>query len=137
MVTVSIRLGLRAVLLLKAVLLVALAALFGFIAVEALRGDHAWWARALALLTVFPAPFLVMAGCRGALDALVGEAVQIDGAVALSSKGRRTGYSVKLPDGRFAEFPLFNPYPALSPGKSYAVVVGRWSNVIVEPPKAL
>jgi hypothetical protein len=132
-----IKLKLRAVLLLKALLLLAFAAVFGFIAVEAVRGDHAWWARALALLTVFPAPFLVMAASRGVFDAVQGHAVQIDGAVALDAKGRRIGYSVKLPDGRFAEFPLFNPYPALTPGKSYAVVVGRWSNVIVEPPRAL
>jgi hypothetical protein len=133
----AIRMGMRGVLLLKALLLLGFAAGFTVIGLEALRGDHAGWARALALLTAFPAPFLIMAASRGLFDAALGQAIRVDHAVALTPKGRRTGYSVKLPNGRFAEFPLFNPYPALVPGKAYTVVVGRWSNVIVEPPNPL
>lgn len=127
----------RAVLLLKATLLLAFAALFGVIAFEAVVGDHAWWARVLALASAFPGPFLVKAASRGLIDALFGQAISIDGAVALDAKERRIGYSLRLPDGRMAEFPLFNPGAALVPGQRYQVVVGRYSNVIVEPPRAL
>ena len=130
----AIRISVRLVLLSKALLLAALAGLFFFIAYEALFGAHPWWARVLGLASAFPAPFVLKAGWHGLLDALLGRAVAVDGAVALTPKARRTGFSLKLPDGHFAEFPLFNPGPALTPGKSYAVVVGRWSRVIVEPP---
>ena len=133
----TIRPSVRAVLFLKAALLLAFAAVFGLIAFEALTGHHAWWARVLALASAFPGPFLVKAASRGLFDVLFGQAITIDGAVALDSKQRRIGYSVRLPDGRMAEFPLFNPGTALVPGQRYQVVVGRYSNVIVEPPKAL
>jgi hypothetical protein len=132
----SISPRLRLVLLLKSLLLLALSAIFGFIAIDAIRGDHAWWQRIVGLLTAFPAPFLVAVSRWGLLDALQGEARSTEG-TALDRKGRRWGYSLRLPDGHFAEFPLFNPGTALVPGQKYALVVGRWSRVIVEPPRAV
>jgi hypothetical protein len=129
----TIRPALRAVLLLKAALLLGLAAVFAALAVEAVRGDHAGWARGLGLLCALPAPFLVWAAGTGLLDAALGRAVEVSGAVALRS--RRSGYSLQLPDGHFAEFPLFNPGSRLEPGHRYRVTVGRYSRVIVEPPR--
>jgi len=123
----------RVALLAKAALLLALAAAFGLIAREALLGEHAGWARVLGLVCALPGPFLVWAASTGVLDAALGKAVEVSGAVALQS--RRSGYSLRLPDGRFAEFPLFNPGPKLEPGRRYGVTVGRWSRVIVEPPR--
>ncbi len=120
-------------LLVKAVLLLGLAAAFALLAREAVLGEHAAWARVLGLLCALPGPFLVWAASTGLLDALAGRAVEVTGAVALQS--RRSGYSLKLPDGHFAEFPLFNPYPALEPGRRYGLTLGRWSRVIVEPPR--
>jgi hypothetical protein len=50
---------------------------------------------------------------------------------------RFSGISFRLPDGRSAEFILYNPGPALVPNRRYAVTVGRWSRVLVAPPRDL
>jgi hypothetical protein len=132
---VAISFRMRLALASKGALLVCLAALFvGLAGAGALTGDHALLVRAAAVLVCLPlGAFLGWNGGLGLADALVGHAREVAGAVALAS--RRSGYSLQLPDGRFAEFVLFNPWEPLVPGRHYTVVMGRWSRVVVSPPR--
>jgi hypothetical protein len=107
----------------KAALLLFLAALF---VAFCFRGG-------LALLFALPALFCAWTSAMGFADALTGRAITVSGAIALAS--RRNGNSLKLPDGRFAEFILHNPWSALTPHARYTLTIGRWSRVIVEPPR--
>ncbi|MHB8875937.1 MAG: hypothetical protein ACYC8T_19790 [Myxococcaceae bacterium] len=124
---------LRAGLALKALLLVALAAAFGALALEALSRS-AWGPLRFAAMLLFaaPSPFLGFAASLALADALLGRAVEEPGAVALAST--RSGYSLPLPSGRFAEFLLFNPGPPLRAGVRYRVLIGRYSRVLVAAP---
>jgi hypothetical protein len=78
--------------------------------------------------------FLASAAARGLMDVLMGEAVEESGATALPS--RRSGLSMKLPNGRHLEFILWNPWAPLQAGLRYRVTYGRFSRVLVRPPVA-
>lgn len=125
------RLGLAA----KAMLLLSLGAVFGVVAAGAMV--KAEWPPALrvvvaivfALVGLFPASQARVA----LLDAILGETVVVDGAVALHS--RKSGLSFSLPNGRFGEFLLWNSWEPLVPGATYSLVLARRSRVIVERPR--
>ena len=118
----------------KAVLLAGLAAAFAFM-------GHACWSKwhwgllarwSGAVLPGVAALSLLSAASRGLVDAVLGQAVRTPGAKPL--KSRRSGYSLRLPDGRFVEYVLYNPWPALEQGQRYTVTYGTFSRVLVEPP---
>jgi hypothetical protein len=128
-VTSPLRLALAA----KGLLLLVLAGVFGALIGGALTGDHHLLTRALALLVSVPiAAFLASNALKAFADALLGEVREVRGAEALASN--RSGLSFRLPDGRFAEFVLFNPWQPLVAGRRYTVVIGRWSRVVLAPP---
>lgn len=124
----------RLALLAKALLLVVLAAAFAFMAYACWSRWHwgllARWSGAVLLGVA--ALSLLSAASRGLVDAVLGQAVRTSGARPL--KSRRSGYSLRLPDGRFVEYVLYNPWPALEQGQTYTVTYGRFSRVMVEPP---
>ena len=120
---------------LKGLFLVAFGGLFAALVVRALSADVALVVRGVAaVLFGVPALFLVSVSRLALADAVLGEAVRIGGAEALAS--RKAGYSLKLPSGGFAEYLLYNPWPPLTAGHRYTVLVGRRSRVLVEPPRA-
>ncbi|MBK7859071.1 MAG: hypothetical protein IPJ65_10725 [Archangiaceae bacterium] len=129
--------GYRFALAAKGLLLFCMAAVFGaLVARGAFAADRALLLRPLALV-VFGVP-LVFLGWTSLLafaDALVGAAVEVDGAVALQPRRRRWGTSFRLPNGRAAEFVLYNPYPPLVPDAKYGVTIGRYSRVLVQAPR--
>jgi hypothetical protein len=122
----------RAALAAKAVLLLALAAVFSILASVTFDAERFFMTRAAAAVLCAPlSAFLFVNAARGLLDAMLGRAREVEGAVALAS--RRSGYSLQLPDGRFAELVLgLQPLVA---GRRYTVLIGRWSNVVVAPPR--
>jgi hypothetical protein len=126
---------LRVGLLLKGLLLASLGLGFFALAVAGLRTDWPTPAR-LAFALVFGALGLFPFGVSrlALLDALLGRAVEVPGAIALDERQRRAGYSLRLPDGHFAEFLVRNPWAPLVPGARYTVVLGQRSRVIVAPP---
>lgn len=127
---------LRVGLLLKGLLLASLGLVFFAVALGGLRADWPLLAR-LAFSLFFGALGLFPFGVsRSALlDALFGRAIEVQGAVALTARQRRAGYSLRLPDGHFAEFLMRNPWEPLVPGARYTVVIGRRSRVLVAPPR--
>lgn len=130
-ISARFRLGLAA----KGLLLLSLGVVFGAVAAGAMLKTE--WHPALrvavavvfALVGLFPASQSRFA----LLDAVLGEAIVVDGAVALHS--RRSGLSFSLPNGRFGEFLLWNSWDALVPGATYSLVLGRRSRVVVERPR--
>lgn len=130
-ISARFRLGLAA----KGLLLLSLGVVFGAVAAGAMAKTE--WHPALrvtvavvfALVGLFPASQSRFA----LLDAVLGEAIVVDGAVALHS--RKSGLSFSLPNGRFGEFLLWNSWDALVPGATYSLVLGRRSRVIVERPR--
>ena len=70
---------------------------------------------------------------RPAVYELLGQALVGRGAKPLNS--RRSGYSLRLPSGRFVEYVLYNPWPSLAPDATYTVVYGRFSGVLVAQPQ--
>jgi hypothetical protein len=130
-ITPRMRLALGA----KAIFLNLLGVLFLTLTAAGLVGDgHHLLVRAAAVLGCTPiSAFLFWCGWLGLHDAFTGKAVEIVGAEALAS--RRSGHSLRLPDGHFAEFVLFNPYAPLIAGRRYTVVIGRRSRVVVAPPR--
>lgn len=127
--------SLRIALLAKGALLVALAAVFALLTVQLALGGPGYWPLRVAAgsLFVLMAVFLLWAARLGLVDALSGRAERSTGAVALHS--RRAGYSLQLPDGRFVEFILWNPWQPIHPGRRYTVTFGRRSRVLVRPPE--
>lgn len=127
---------LRVGLLLKGLLLAALGLVFFAVAVGGLRVDWPLLAR-LGFSLCFGALGLFPFGVSrfALLDALFGRAIEVQGAVALTPRQRRAGYSLRLPDGRFAEFLVRNPWAPLVPDARYTVVIGQRSRVIVAPPR--
>lgn len=130
-ISARFRLGLAA----KGVLLLSLGVVFIVVAAGAMAKE-AWHpalrvvvAAVFALMGVFPASQSRFA----LLDAVLGEAIVVDSAVALHS--RKSGLSFRLPNGRFGEFLLWNSWDALVPGATYSLVLGRRSHVIVERPR--
>jgi hypothetical protein len=104
------------------------------LAAKALLGGSAFPLRAvLALVFLFPLPVIGPGTLAAWADALVGRAVRVSGAEALAS--RRAGWSLRLPDGHFAEFILWNPWPDLEPGRRYMLLLGARSRVVVERPE--
>jgi hypothetical protein len=90
--------------------------------------------RLLSVLFAFPAWFVGWTALLAFADAVLGEAREVTGAIALRS--RKAGYSLKMPDGHFAEFILWNPWPIdLVPDRAYRVIIGRRSRVMVAPPE--
>jgi hypothetical protein len=118
----------------KGALLYGLAALFLLLAIRAgsdgVRG--AWLRLALVPPFVLFGAFLGWAGRFAVADVIRGRTTRVEHAVALPS--RRAGYSLRLPDGHYAEFILFNPWGPLAAGRQYTLVMGKHSRVIVEPP---
>lgn len=126
----------RAALLAKGALLAGMAALFLWLGLEA-------WARpgwpaavrlGVAAACAGVAIFLGWAASLALLDMALGEAVRATGAAPL--KRRWAGHSLKLPDGRFVEYILYNPWQPLRQGETYTVLFGRRSAVLVAPPRA-
>lgn len=132
--TVGIEPRFRAALTAKALLLLTIATAFAFMAFTCWTRWHwgllARWSG--AVLLGIGALSLVSAAGRGLVDAVLGQAVRTAGAKPLES--RRSGYSLRLPDGRFVEYVLYNPWPALEQGQTYTVTYGKFSRVLVEPP---
>ncbi|MDP3500844.1 MAG: hypothetical protein Q8S33_10945 [Myxococcales bacterium] len=130
-ISTRFRLGLAA----KGVLLLSLGVVFGVVAAGAMAKEE--WHPALrvavaavfALVGLFPASQSRFA----LLDAALGEAIVVDGAVALHS--RKSGLSFSLPNGRFGEFLLWNSWDTLVPGATYSLVLASRSRVIVERPR--
>jgi hypothetical protein len=90
--------------------------------------------RLLSVFFALPAWFVGWTALLAFADALLGEAREVTGAIALRS--RKAGYSLKLPDGHFAEFILWNPWSVeLVPDRPYRVTIGRRSRVMVRPPE--
>jgi len=87
---------------------------------------------ALALVFVFPLPVIAPGTLAAFADAILGRAERVTGAEALPS--RRAGWSLQLPDGRFAEYVLWNPWGDLVAGKRYTVTIGARSRVLVAEP---
>jgi hypothetical protein len=119
----------------KGLLLAGIAALF-FAVVWWTAWDptRAWLTRAgVGVAFALLSAFLAWAACLAFADAVVGQAEQRRGAVALPS--RRSGYSLRLPDGRYVEFILHNPWGPLGSGRAYTVTFGRFSRVLVAPPE--
>jgi hypothetical protein len=126
----------RVALAAKALLLAAIAVLFVVLA-RAAWANAAWPlpARLLgAVLFAVGGSFPAAAAYLGLADALLGEALEASGARPLAS--RRSGYSLRLPGGRFVEYVLFNPWGPLDAGRTYRVTFGRYSSVLVAPPVA-
>jgi hypothetical protein len=126
----------RLLLAAKAILLLVMAGLFDGIAWRVGVDGGRWWStRVAAALLLGPLGlFLGWAALLALADAVAGGARRFANAVALRS--RRAGYSLRLPDGRFAEFILHNPWSPLEPNATYSVTVGRYSRVIVARPEA-
>lgn len=126
--------GYRARLGAKGLLLLALALCFaGLVLAGSGDSQRSELLRVLFLGFALPASFLGYSAGLAFADAVVGRAVEVGGAVAL--RDRRMGYSLRLPDGHFAEFILFNPWGALVPEARYGVTIGRYSRVLVQPPR--
>lgn len=125
----------RIALALKALLLLSLSTLFVFLARESWARWH--WALPArvsgAVLLGIAAVSVAWAASLGVADAVLGQALVASGAKPL--KSRRSGYSLRLPSGRFVEYVLYNPWPALAPDATYTVVYGRFSGVMVAPPQ--
>ena len=125
----------RLALALKALLLLSLSTLFVFLAWESWTRWH--WALPArvsgAVLLGIAAVSVAWAASLGVADAVLGQALVASGAKPL--KSRRSGYSLRLPSGRFVEYVLYNPWPALAPDATYTVVYGRFSGVMVAPPQ--
>jgi hypothetical protein len=120
----------------KAALLLLIGAGFAALAVTAMTAaDHSMLVRVSLLVTCGPlALFMAWAGSLGAADAVIGKSVTEGGATVL--KHRRSGYSMRVPSGRFVEFILWNPWDPLLPGSTYTVTYGRYSGVMVARPEA-
>ena len=117
----------------KALLLFALASGFGALALLMMFSPRPLWLQILGV-HFFLALGLFLAGAagRGLMDAVVGHALEGQGALALPS--RRSGLSMQLPSGAYLEFILWNPWEPLRPGVPYKVSYGRYSRVLVRPP---
>ena len=125
----------RVALALKALLLLSFSCAFlGMAWVAWSKWDWSLFARlsGTVLLAIAGASVAWAAGL-GLADVVVGEALVAKGARPL--KSRRAGYSLRLPSGRFVEYVLYNPWPALAPDETYTVVYGRFSGVMVAPPQ--
>ena len=117
----------------KGLLLLLLSLGFVGIGVAMLDPRHSLLVRVpLGVVSLYLALFLVRLARLDFADALSGAAVQVAGAEALAS--RRAGWSLRLPDGHFAEYVLWNPWEPLQPGRRYTVVHGRRSRVLVARP---
>ncbi|MFO0598933.1 MAG: hypothetical protein U0228_26735 [Myxococcaceae bacterium] len=119
----------------KALLLLVIAGGFGFLAWTAWTK---WYWTLLprlsgAVLLGITAVAVAGAAVRGVADALLGDAVETRGARPL--KSRRSGYSLRLPDGKFVEYVLYNPWPSLEAERTYTVVYGKFSRVLVARPE--
>jgi hypothetical protein len=129
-----ISLGYRAALAAKGLLLLALTLTFvALVVAGSFDAQRPALLRLLFLGFALPAWFVGSTAGLAFADALLGRAIDVPGAVALRS--RRMGYSLKLPDGHFAEFILFNPWGALVAEQRYAVTIGRYSRVVVQAPR--
>ncbi|MDP2272538.1 MAG: hypothetical protein Q8N23_11195 [Archangium sp.] len=125
----------RLALAMKAVLLSSLSAVFLGLAWVAWAKWH-WPLLARgsgALLLSIAAGSVARAAGLGVADVVLGQALVGTGAKPL--KSRRSGYSLRLPSGRFVEYVLFNPWPTLSAEATYTVTYGRFSGVLVAPPQ--
>jgi hypothetical protein len=125
----------RVALALKALLLFSFSVIFMGMAWAAWTKWH--WpllARASgAVLLAIASASVARAASRGFADVVMGEALVANGAKPL--KSRRSGFSLRLPSGRFVEYVLYNPWQSLSAEATYTVVFGKFSGVLVAPPQ--
>jgi hypothetical protein len=118
----------------KGLLLLLMALGFVAIGVAMLDPRHSLAVRIpLGAVSLYLALVLARLARLDVADALSGAAVQVAGAEALTS--RRAGWSLRLPDGHFAEYVLWNSWEPLQPGRRYTVVLGRRSRVLVARPE--
>ena len=125
----------RLALSMKALLLLSFSAVFLMLAWVAWTKWH-WPLLArgsAALLSSIAAGSVAWAAGLGVADVVRGQALVGSGAKPL--KSRRSGYSLRLPSGRFVEYVLYNPWPTLLPEATYTVTYGRFSGVLVAPPQ--
>ncbi len=125
----------RLALAMKALLLLSFSAVFLVLAWVAWTKWH-WPLLARgsgALLSSIAAGSVAWAAGLGVADVVRGQALVGSGAKPL--KSRRSGYSLRLPSGRFVEYVLYNPWPTLLPEATYTVTYGRFSGVLVAPPQ--
>ncbi len=126
--------GFRAALLGKGALLAGMGVVFAWLSMRVAQSSWPLLARApAALASAAVALFLLWAAALALLDALQGKAERVQGAVALES--RAAGHSLRTPEGKYAEFILWNPWRPLTPGARYTVTIGRFSRVLVSPPE--
>jgi len=131
---VRIPAALRWALLGKGALLLLLGGAFAALLGRSLVVPWPWAVRLLvAAGCALVAQFLFWNASLAVLDSVSGRALRVKGATALAD--RRSGYSLRLPDGRFVEFILWNPWEPLRPGTRYTVTFGRYSRVLVMPPE--
>lgn len=124
----------RFALLGKGILLAGMGLVFAAVAMTALRAAWPWPVRLVAaMLAIGLALFLLWASALALLDALFARAQKVRGAVALES--RAAGHSLRMPNGTYAEFILWNPWQPLTPGAQYTIVIGRFSRVLVSRPE--
>jgi hypothetical protein len=125
----------RVALAAKGLLLLALSATFAAISGTAATDPARSWLLRLGCtaLLAYVACFLAWASSLAFTDALRGEAVRESGAMPLAS--RWGGRSLRAASGRFVEYVLWNPWPALDPDSSYTVIYGKRSGVLVARPE--
>jgi hypothetical protein len=118
----------------KALLLLGLGAAFGVLVLGAVTQPGRSLIFRVLAAAVFGVIALFLAGSamRGVFDVVLGQALQATGVVALPS--RRSGLSMRLPDGRLLEFILWNPWEPLRADVTYSVTYGKFSGVLVRPP---
>ncbi|MFT3713871.1 MAG: hypothetical protein QM817_39935 [Archangium sp.] len=126
--------GFRVALAGKALLLLGFAGLFALMAWSSFTRWH-WPLLARvsgSALLAIGALAIASAALRGLADAILGDAETTRGAKPL--KSRRSGYSLQLPNGKFVEYVLYNPWPALAQDQTYTVTYGKFSRVLVARP---
>jgi hypothetical protein len=118
----------------KALLLLSFSGLFALMSFAAFTKWHWHFLARLSgsALLAIGAVAIAGAALRGLADALLGDAETTRGAKPL--KSRRSGYSLQLPNGKFVEYVLYNPWPALAQDQTYTVTYGRYSRVLVARP---
>ena len=118
----------------KGLLLASMMALFFSLTFTLALGE----ARPLLARLLFTPPlliitvFLAWTAALAWADVLLGQARVEHGAVPLPT--RRSGISMRLPNGRPAEYIFHNPWKQLQQGHRYTVTLGRFSRVMVAEP---
>lgn len=86
-----------------------------------------------AVLGALNTAFLAWTTWLALADVVLGQAVEVSGATALPS--RKSGISFRLKGGGSAEYLLVNAWEPAQQGRRYGLTIGRFSHVILEPPR--